>query len=116
MAVDEPAHHLGLARGAERRAGLLRLLHRDEAIDDLAALHQQPVHGLVDAVDLAAADRSATVFRNRDGFAMALLRHIFAAAPIGVAGAALIGGRGQAKSKKTLTAAPRGLSKPVAAA
>ncbi len=28
----------------------------------------------------------------RDGFAMALLRHIFAAAPIGVAGAALIGG------------------------
>ena len=29
------------------------LLHRDQAVDDPAALHQQPVHRLVDAVDLA---------------------------------------------------------------
>jgi hypothetical protein len=40
-------------RRAERRAGLLRLLHGDQAIDDLAALHQQAVHALIDAVDLA---------------------------------------------------------------
>ena len=54
VALDQPAHHVGLARGPERRAGLLRLLHRDQPVDDVAALHQQPVHGLVDAVDLAA--------------------------------------------------------------
>ena len=54
MALHQPAHHVGLARRAERRAGFLRLLDRDQAVDDLAALHQQPVHGLVDAVDLLA--------------------------------------------------------------
>ena len=30
------------------------LLDRDQAVDDLAALHQEPVHRLVDAVDLLA--------------------------------------------------------------
>ena len=53
VALDQPPHHVGLARGAEGGAGFLRLLHRDQAVDDLAALHQQAVHGLVDAVDLA---------------------------------------------------------------
>ena len=38
--------------GPERRAGFLRLLDGDQAVDDLAALHQEAVHGLVDAVDL----------------------------------------------------------------
>ena len=40
--------------GPERRAGFLRLLDRDQRVDDVAALHQQAVHRLVDAVDLAA--------------------------------------------------------------
>ena len=30
-----------------------RLLDRDEAVDDLSALHQEAVHGLIDAIDLA---------------------------------------------------------------
>ena len=54
MALHQPPHHVGLARRPERRAGFLRLLDRDQAVDDLAALHQEPVHGLVDAVDLLA--------------------------------------------------------------
>ncbi len=54
MPLDQPAHHLGLARRAERRAGLLAALGRDQPVDDLAALHQQLVHRLVDAVDLLA--------------------------------------------------------------
>ena len=53
MAIDQPPHHVGLARGAEGGALLLRLLDLDQAIDDLAALDQEPVHRLVDAVDLA---------------------------------------------------------------
>ncbi len=53
MALDQPAHHVGLARRAEGGAGFLRLLHRDQAVDDLAALDQERVHRLVDAIDLA---------------------------------------------------------------
>ena len=53
MAVDQPSHHLRFARGAECGAGFLRLLRGNEAIDDLAALHQEAVHRLVDAVDFA---------------------------------------------------------------
>ncbi len=53
MALDQAAHHLGLARRTERGAGLLGALDRDQALDDLAALHEQAVHRLVDAVDLA---------------------------------------------------------------
>ena len=45
---------VGLARRAEGGAGFLRALDRDQAVDDLAALHQQRVHRLVDAVDLGA--------------------------------------------------------------
>ena len=41
MALHQPAHHVGLARRAERRADFLGLLHRDQAIDDVAARHQQ---------------------------------------------------------------------------
>ena len=62
MAVDQPPHHLGFARRAERRAGLLRLLHGDQAIDDLAAVHQQAVHALIDAVDLAPQIRERRCF------------------------------------------------------
>ena len=52
--LDQAPHHVGLARRAERRAGFGGLLGPDQAADDLAALHQQPVHGLVDPVDLGA--------------------------------------------------------------
>ena len=52
MPVHQPAHHVGLARGAKRGTLLLGLLNLDQTIDDLAALDQKPVHGLVDAVDL----------------------------------------------------------------
>ena len=54
VALHQPAHHVGLARRAKRRAGFLGLLHRDQAVDDLAALDQERVHRLVDAVDVAA--------------------------------------------------------------
>ena len=57
MAIDQAAHHVGLARGPEGGALLLRLLDLDQAVDDLAALDQQTMHGLVDAVDLAAQIR-----------------------------------------------------------
>ena len=49
MALDQAAHHVGLARRAERRADLLGLLHLDQPVDDVAALHQQAMHLLVDA-------------------------------------------------------------------
>jgi hypothetical protein len=39
VAVNQPSHHVRLARRAERGAGFLRLLGGDQAIDDLAALH-----------------------------------------------------------------------------
>ena len=53
MALHQPPHHVGLARRAERRAGFLGLLDRDQAVDDFAALNQERVHGLIDAIDLA---------------------------------------------------------------
>ena len=54
MALDQPAHHRGLAGGPERGAGILRLLDLDQGVDDLAALDQELVHALVDAVDFVA--------------------------------------------------------------
>jgi hypothetical protein len=54
MALHQPPHHRGFARRTESRAGILRALHLDQILDDLAALDQQPVHALVDAVDLRA--------------------------------------------------------------
>jgi hypothetical protein len=53
MALDETPHHVGLARRAERGAGFLGLLDRDQSFDDLAALDQKRVHRLVDPVDFA---------------------------------------------------------------
>ena len=53
---------VGFARRAERGAGLLRLLHRDQPVDDLAALHQEAVHRLVDAVDVAPQIGERRVF------------------------------------------------------
>jgi len=54
MTLHEAAHHVGLARRTERRAGFLGLLHCDQSLDDRAAIDQKRVHGLVDAVDLAS--------------------------------------------------------------
>jgi hypothetical protein len=51
VTLDQPAHHLRFARRTECGARFLRLLGDDEAIDDFSALHQEPVHRLVDAVD-----------------------------------------------------------------
>ena len=48
MALHQPPHHVGLARRAERRADFLGLLDLDQAVDDVAARHQQAVHLLVD--------------------------------------------------------------------
>src|SRR5271167_4317584 len=53
MALHETTHHVGLARRPKRGTGFLRLLYRDQSLDDLPALHEKRVHGLVDAVDLA---------------------------------------------------------------
>ncbi len=54
MTLRETAHHVGFACGPEGRADFLRLLHRDETVDDVAALHQQLVHLLIDGIDFAA--------------------------------------------------------------
>jgi homoserine O-acetyltransferase len=73
--LHQPAHHVGLARRAERRAGFLGLLHRDQALDDLAALDQKRVHRLVDAVDLApqVGERLVVLARRfRHGFVPAI--------------------------------------------
>ena len=40
VALDQAAHHLGLAAGTEGRAATLTRFHRDQPVDDLAALHQ----------------------------------------------------------------------------
>ena len=59
MALDQPAHHVGLARRAERGADFLGLLHLDQPVDDVAARHQQAVDLLVDACrSLCAAPRA----------------------------------------------------------
>ena len=54
MTLDQAAHHVGLARRAERRPHFLGLFDPDQAIDDVAARHQQAVHLLVDRIDLLA--------------------------------------------------------------
>ena len=72
MALDQPPHHVGLARRAEGGAGFLGLLHRDQAVDDLAALDQERVHRLVDAVDLAPQIGERSSFW-RGGFGIGLV-------------------------------------------
>ena len=54
MAPHELAHHAGFARGPERGADFLGLLHLDQPVDDVAARHQQAMHLLVDRIDLLA--------------------------------------------------------------
>ena len=64
MALDQPPHHVGLARRAgtpSRSPGVC--LTAISAVDDLAALHQKPVHRLVDAVDLLAQVGERVAFR-----------------------------------------------------
>jgi hypothetical protein len=57
MAIDQPTHHVGLARGAKRGALFLGLLDLDQTIDDLAALDQKAMHRRVDAVDVTSQIR-----------------------------------------------------------
>ena len=52
MALGERPHHRGLAARSEGGAGFAGFLDGDQPVDDLAALHQQAVHRLVDAIDL----------------------------------------------------------------
>jgi hypothetical protein len=54
MTLDQAAHHVGFACRAERRTHFLGLFDPDQAIDDIAARHQQAVHLLVDRIDLLA--------------------------------------------------------------
>jgi hypothetical protein len=54
MALHQAAHHVGLTCRPEGRADLLGLLHPDQAVDDVAALHQQAVHLRIDRIDLLA--------------------------------------------------------------
>ena len=54
VALGQRPHHRGLAAGPEGGAGFGGLLHGDQPVDDRAALHEEPVHRLVDAVDLLA--------------------------------------------------------------
>ena len=50
MTLHQPAHHVGLACWPECRADFLRLLHRDQTIDDVATLHQGVGRALIAAV------------------------------------------------------------------
>ena len=54
VAGDEPAHHVGLAAGAEGVARPAGPLGPDQRADHLAARDQQAVHLRVDRVDLVA--------------------------------------------------------------
>ena len=72
MALHQLAHHAGLARGPERRADFLGLLHLDQPVDDVAARHQQAVNLLVDRVDLLAQFLQRG--RSRGGLDMSNLR------------------------------------------
>ncbi len=54
MALHEAAHHVASRAGPEGGADFLRLLYRDQAVDDVAALHQQAMHLLIDGIDFAA--------------------------------------------------------------
>ena len=54
VSLDKAAHHVSLARGTKGGAGFLRLLDRDQPVDDLAARDQEAMHFEVDAVDLLA--------------------------------------------------------------
>ena len=54
VTLDQRAHHLRLAIGSKGAADALRALHGDQPVDDLAALHQQPMHVAIDPVDLVA--------------------------------------------------------------
>ena len=99
---DQAAHHVGLARRAERGADFLGLLHRDQAVDDVAALHQQAVHLLVDAVDLVAQ----ILQRGRRRRSLVMAADVGRPACIGLDSAALAAaliGKTALKAKKTLT-------------
>ena len=54
MALDERPHHLRLAIRAEGANPALRALDLDQPMDDLPALHQQPMHRQIDAVYILA--------------------------------------------------------------
>ena len=54
MTLDHAAHHVGLARGSEGGADFLRLFHLDQSVDDVATLHQQAMHALIDRIDFLA--------------------------------------------------------------
>src|SRR6202158_4308616 len=70
MALHQAAHHRRLARGPEGRARFLRALDRNQGLDDLAALDQQAVYRLVDAIDLLAQFRERRLAASpRLGFA-----------------------------------------------
>ena len=67
VTLDQPPHHLRFARRAERGADFLRLLDGNQRIDDVTALHQQPMHRLIDAIDLAPQVLQRGALRRRLG-------------------------------------------------
>ena len=67
MTLYQPAHHVRLARRAEGGADFLGLLHGDQAVDNVTALHQEVVNLLVDAVDLDAQFLQRGRSGGRDG-------------------------------------------------
>ena len=52
MTLGQTTHHFGLAARAESRATTLARLSGDQAVDDLATLHQQTVHVRINPVDI----------------------------------------------------------------
>ena len=54
VALGQTRHHFGLAAGPEGRTAALVLLDLDQRIDDAAALHQEFMHGKIDAIDIVA--------------------------------------------------------------
>jgi hypothetical protein len=67
MADGDTPHHIGLPDRPERRPAALLGLDRDQPVDDLAALDQQFVHGLVDPVDIDTERRQIDDWTVDDG-------------------------------------------------
>jgi hypothetical protein len=65
VALHEATHHLRFSRRPERGTGFLGLLRFDQAVDDLAALNEQVVHCLIEAIDLPSELNKGRNFRKR---------------------------------------------------
>ncbi len=72
MGGDQPAHHPGLAAGAEGVGRVAGALDPDQRIHHVAAIDQQPMDLVVDRVDLLAEGRQGLRVVRRFGHGVGL--------------------------------------------